>query len=804
MKRSGPARRESGKRQRGDDELANWKRWVRPLACFTTLVFIGLACESPVEAPTTGRIEGTVTELGAGTRLGDVTVTTTPTTGTARTDSNGRYVFESISPGTYTLGAFRAAFLPAEVSVTVKAGQTSYGDLALVLATPVAELSSSLLNFGTSSTSSTFWVSNGGGGSLNWSILVTEPWLKVSPDRGTTTTEEDVVTVTVDRSLLAAGNYQSTLTLSSNANVVEIPVLVTEPSSTAPQLTVFPLSFDLGPDQGRGVAYIQNTGTATVQWRIEGAEPWLQVDPAMGVVSTETDTIFLTVDRTGLVPGAFACYPTVNSDAGTALLSVRMEVASEPMLEIVPAELSFGEDDETQIVDVQNIGSGELEWEASPSEPWLAVSPGSGSGGQALEISVDRGGMSAGAHLGGVSFRSNGGDRELSVTLVVAGSDFPDPVVINEPAVVWFDSVGVDWTTSSSPEFKAYELYRDTSPGVNDRSPRVLRETSRYATSFTDQDIEPGATYYYRVYVVNTADRASGSNVVEVKTQILGRWAYMGVSAGARDLFDVCALDDNTAYAVGDSGSILMWDGVNWARFDSPTTDALYAVSISRDDQVFIGGEAGLFQLANGVWRAMAGAPEGVVNRISSQDGLLVVSMMSGSEIGLWQNDVWRAFDLDGDFILDVEVLGDNLALAYVGRPDRIYRFDGFGWSVLSDISGYLYSSQSYGMRAFAEDNIWVAEQENRYGNRRLSHWDGRSWRSVTGSAVSPYGPGDVDGYSPAAVWTADTDGDFWLLQQSEWLKVESSGEANINKFHMYSATAGWAVGDDGGIHRYH
>jgi predicted outer membrane repeat protein len=56
-------------------------------------------------------------------------------------------------------------------------------------------------------------ITNGGGGTLNWEIDEDCNWFNVTPSKGTTSSESDVITVSVDVNGLTAGTYDSNMTI---------------------------------------------------------------------------------------------------------------------------------------------------------------------------------------------------------------------------------------------------------------------------------------------------------------------------------------------------------------------------------------------------------------------------------------------------------------------------------------------------------------------------------------------------------------------------------------------------------------
>ena len=91
--------------------------------------------------------------------------------------------------------------------------------LYLSVAEPVLEVSTDLLDFGSDLTELTFEISNTGGGELEWEITTGtfDTWFTVEPVSGTTTTEQNKITVTVGRDPGVLSQYAG-LNKKSSAN----------------------------------------------------------------------------------------------------------------------------------------------------------------------------------------------------------------------------------------------------------------------------------------------------------------------------------------------------------------------------------------------------------------------------------------------------------------------------------------------------------------------------------------------------------------------------------------------------------
>jgi fibronectin type 3 domain-containing protein len=71
------------------------------------------------------------------------------------------------------------------------------------------------------------------------------------------------------------------------------------------------------------------------------------------------------------------------------------------------------------------------------------------------------------------------------------------------------------WTQNDDTDFESYRIYRSTSSGVSNSPENLLViENSQGATTFTDDAVEFGNTYYYKVYVFDRFGASAGSNEV--------------------------------------------------------------------------------------------------------------------------------------------------------------------------------------------------------------------------------------------------------------------------------------------------
>ncbi len=104
-------------------------------------------------------------------------------------------------------------------------------------------------------------------------------------------------------------------------------------------------------------------------------------------------------------------------------------------------------------------------------------------------------------------------EREFDVTLIM--TDEPDSVTVQIPVLVGAD-VEIRWTRSLDDHFASYNIYRDTSPGVDPATAILAQKvTQQEVVTFLDIGLVSGL-YYYKIYVVNDLDEGAASNEVTI------------------------------------------------------------------------------------------------------------------------------------------------------------------------------------------------------------------------------------------------------------------------------------------------
>ncbi len=334
----------------------------------------------------------------------------------------------------------RAMVVP--VTLTVVASGAFFADLP-------GQLSFSVKTNGTTATSQTVQVANGGTGTLNWTVTSTTAdggnWLSAS-----TTSTTASIAVNVSRlpgGGVVEGEYLGQLVFQTTGDTTTIPVTVTVGAAAFTQLN--PLSFTMPFGGANPLPQIINVVTidnsrarfsASVATGKGG--DWLSVSPSGNGCCFTPLALGARVNAPSLPVGIYTgeIIITEYTNPGRSMVvPVNLTVvAGGPFFDTLPGGLSFsvatgGSSTTPQIVQIGNGGSGTLNWTANTTTAdggaWLTASPVSGTAPSLATISVNpanlpSGGALAGTFIGQVVFQTAGDITTIPVTVTVGTAVF--------------------------------------------------------------------------------------------------------------------------------------------------------------------------------------------------------------------------------------------------------------------------------------------------------------------------------------------------------------------------------------------
>jgi len=238
-------------------------------------------------------------------------------------------------------------------------------------------------------------------------------------------------------------------------------------------------------------------------------------------------------------------------------------------------------------------------------------------------------------------------------------------------------------------------------------------------------------------------------------------------------------LNSNDGWAVGDSGTIIHWEGVSWSIVDVPSVAniKLASVFIVNANDGWIVGEHGVILHWDGVsWKAVSS-----LLGISPQVGLNSVFMVNS-------NDGWAVGWEKTPSPFETRMKG------------VILRWDGASWSKVTLLTTDNLERFNSVFMVNSKDGWAVGYRSDSC----IVHWDGKSWRKVSGYRYETL-------FSVFMVGANDrwvVGGDFWRptilhCYKGPWKIVSSP--VDRKSFYCFSvfmvnSNDGWIVGGEGTI----
>jgi hypothetical protein len=160
-----------------------------------------------------------------------------------------------------------------------------------------------------------------GEGTLNWSVSDNAAWLTLQPLSGSSTGEQDNVTLSVDVAGLASGTHNAAITITdpgaiNSPRTVPVSLTVSAPDEYSIAFAPVSLSFTAlqgGSEPGAQILEIWCQGNGTLEWSAAETAGWLALSPASGSSTGEHDPVTVGVDAAGLQDGTYDALITITA-----------------------------------------------------------------------------------------------------------------------------------------------------------------------------------------------------------------------------------------------------------------------------------------------------------------------------------------------------------------------------------------------------------------------------------------------------------------------------------------------------------
>lgn len=293
---------------------------------------------------------------------------------------------------------------------------------------------------------------NSGTGVMSYILTNTANWLIPATRFGTSTGEQDSITLRIQPRFLATGSYTGAIIITANSaeSPLQVPIVLTVQPKPARLSTLDAITSGA---RTNGTATLDsvpvwNSGGGTLTYTAGVNQAWMTLLDLSGASTGEVDNLRLQLHPAGLAPSTHSGRVTVVSGVMTSQVSVLFTVAtgnaSGPQPSVSPTALNNStpryRDAPDQQVVVSNAGGGTLQYYLSADAGWITVLPYTATNrlknnvGQqdAFTIRYNTRVLEQDVYPGHIFVQGAGGTRTVDVSMVVGTPpNYPLTVLTN-------------------------------------------------------------------------------------------------------------------------------------------------------------------------------------------------------------------------------------------------------------------------------------------------------------------------------------------------------------------------------------
>jgi len=263
-------------------------------------------------------------------------------------------------------------------------------------------------------------------------------------------------------------------------------------------------------------------------------------------------------------------------------------------------------------------------------------------------------------------------------------------------------------------------------------------------------------------------------------------------SAGLQDLRSIAVVEPGVAWAAGDSGSILFYDGNAWSQQTSGTANTLRGICALDALHAWAVGDGGTILFHDGsAWTEQASGTSNTLRGVHALDPLHVWAVGDGGTILFHDGSGWAEQASGTESTLrGVSAAAETGQAWAVGDGGTILFHDGSGWA--EQASGT--SNTLRGACALDPLHVWAVGDRGTV----LFH-DGAAWAPQAGRSANHLH--SVCALDPLHVWAVGDRGTILFRDGSTWTEQASQVTETLWSTCALATLDGWAAlaaGDSG------
>ena len=346
--------------------------------------------------------------------------------------------------------------------------------------------------------------------------------------------------------------------------------------------------------------------------------------------------------------------------------------------------------------------------------------------------------------------------QEANATTPQAPTTAPTAAIGLTATALSSSSIKILWTDTSNNE-ESFEVQQST----NATSGFVFVDTTLpNVETFTVTGLTAGTQYFFRVRAGNFQGPTPFTNVADATTQAAGgggsgTWTAQTLPGGTKTQIGLWIVSATNVFTVGQSGTILHFDGTSWATQTSPTTKDLRDVWGASSSALWaVGGnaftpESTILHFDGTSWATQTSPTTKSLNGVWGFAANNVFAIGNNGTILRFDGTSWATQTSPTTEILG-GIFGTSANNVFiVGNNGVILRFDGTSWATqTSPVSTSIVLTGIWGATA---NDLWAAGRHVITAQPTLLHFDGTSWATQTSPTTNVLMR--VQGISATDVW---------------------------------------------------
>lgn len=319
------------------------KKTLLAFVCFLGIALLTNCAKD--EENLSGTIAGLVTNYtNANTPIAGATVTLNTKGLSKTTGSDGRFEFNGIEPGTYSLQVTANNFQATTKQVTVYAGQKANCDFQLSAGSISVDISPITLTFGGTTEQLSFTITNNSNSALGYTISNIPSFIQVSPSTGSVAAKgKQAVTVSViNRAAITSNrNGQMTINIGNDSYNISINVEPYQHETVSVDINPKSLHFDNNTEQLKFT--MASNYSKAMDYTITSNLDILAVTPANGTLSAHGQAeVSVTVNNRKSVNTDRNGSLTISMGGNTYVVNVSVDKYEENVTPPTPVSTTRG------------------------------------------------------------------------------------------------------------------------------------------------------------------------------------------------------------------------------------------------------------------------------------------------------------------------------------------------------------------------------------------------------------------------------------------------------------------------------